>query len=356
MVSTSCLCMLSCVCLFVNPWCVKGPIWLAFVAIFDASFCSSPEFISTVAREKADVKSRQEAEIEAKNPANAEGPLDPMIRGLLGFVEHGDLSARISKVFQRMDLDENGGISFTELNAGLKKLFHKSKAACQLSLEDFEHVTAFGDLTDENDELDLRSFETMVMMQMRQYVNRQICAAIKRTNDDVTAEQMFGIKMIMLNLQMLENRFDRAFPESHQYKKKTSLKQLSLTQNGEDGSNVNPLPSAEPSVLRSDASTHGPDAVPIVSPASIDAIDFSVSADKTMKDLAVKAASLDSMMQKVSFSVLPFLHYMSHSIAPSVSLTLFCTPMPQMCALNQDMKKDIHWATLVTLPAPSIGI
>jgi hypothetical protein len=248
-----------------------------------------------------------------------------MIRGLLGFVEHGDLSARISKVFQRMDLDENGGISFTELNAGLKKLFHKSKAACQLSLEDFEHVTAFGDLTDENDELDLRSFETMVMMQMRQYVNRQICAAIKRTNDDVTAEQMFGIKMIMLNLQMLENRFDRAFPASHQYKKKTSLKQLSLTQNGEDGSNVNPLPPAEPSVLSSDESAHGPDAVPIVSPASIDAIDFSVSADKTMKDLAVKAASLDSMMQKVSFSVLPFLHYMSHSIAPSVSLTLFCT-------------------------------
>ena len=168
-------------------------------------------------------------EIEAEKSSNTDGirdgPLDPMIRGLLDFVEHGDLSARIQKIFQRMDLDENSGISLPELNAGLKKLLRHSEEICQLSPEDFEQITAFGDLTDEHGELDLQSFETMIMMQLRHYANKKICAAIVRTEDDVTAEQIFGIKMIMMHLYMLQHRFDQAFPDSYEYRRKLNLKQ-----------------------------------------------------------------------------------------------------------------------------------
>ena len=290
----------------------------------------------------------EQAEIEAQKSSHTDGPLDPMIRGLLGFVQHGDLSARIHKIFQRMDLDENGGISLQELNAGLKKLFHNSKDSCQLTSEDFEQITAFGDLTDEQDELDLRSFETMIMTQLRQFVNKKICAAIARTEDDVTAEQLFGVKMIIMNLQMLQSRFDQACPESNSHKMKISLKQtmlrwvkrgsaeafnawrcitfhpeqleehfqayqdLHVQKNGlvrESGNSqpeVIPLqsqntipPPAKSPELQSDEPTLGPDVVPAISSASIEAIDFSVSSEKIMKDLAHKAASLDSMMQKV---------------------------------------------------------
>merc|ERR1719201_2851134 len=59
------------------------------------------------------------------------------------------------------------------------------------------------------------------MMQLRQFVNKKICAAIARTEDDVTAEQLFGV-------QMLQSRFDHAFPESDWHKKKISLKQTML--------------------------------------------------------------------------------------------------------------------------------
>ena len=290
----------------------------------------------------------EQAEIEAQKSSHTDGPLDPMIRGLLGFVQHGDLSARIHKIFQRMDLDENGGISLQELNAGLKKLFHNSKDSCQLTSEDFEQITAFGDLTDEQDEMDLRSFETMIMTQLRQFVNKKICAAIARTEDDVTAEQLFGVKMIIMNLQMLQSRFDQACPESNSHKMKISLKQtmlrwvkrgsakafnawrcitfhpeqleehfqayqdLHVQKNGlvrESGNSqpeVIPLqsqntipPPAKSPELQSDEPTLGPDVVPAISSASIEAIDFSVSSEKIMKALAHKAASLDSMMQKV---------------------------------------------------------
>ena len=290
----------------------------------------------------------EQAEIEAQKPSHTDGPLDPMIRGLLGFVQHGDLSARIHKIFQRMDLDENGGISLQELNAGLKKLFHNSKDSCQLTSEDFEQITAFGDLTDEHDELDLRSFETMIMMQLRQFVNKKICAAIARAEDDVAAEQILGFKMIIMNLQMLQSRFDQACPESDSHKMKISLKQtmlrwvkrgsakafnawrcitfhpeqleehfqayqdLHVQKNGlvRGSGNSQPeviplqsqntiLPPAKSPELQSDEPTLGPDVVPAISSASIEAIDFSVSSEKIMKDLAHKAASLDSMMQKV---------------------------------------------------------
>ena len=113
----------------------------------------------------------EQAEIEAQKPSHTDGPLDPMIRGLLGFVQHGDLSARIHKIFQRMDLDENGGISLQELNAGLKKLFHNSKDSCQLTPEDFEQITSFGDLTDEHDELALGLFETMRYTRARHQIS-----------------------------------------------------------------------------------------------------------------------------------------------------------------------------------------
>ena len=290
----------------------------------------------------------EQAEIEAQKSSHTDGPLDPMIRGLLDFVESGDLSARIHKIFQRMDVDENGGISLQELNAGLKKLFHNSKDSCQLTPEDFEHITAFGDLTDEHDELDLRSFETMIMMQLRQFVNKKICAAIARAHDDVAAEQILGVKMIIMNLQMLQSRFDQACPESDSHKMKISLKQtmlrwvkrgtakafnawrcttfhteqleehfqayqdLHVQKNGlvRGSGNSQPeviplqsqntiLPPAKSPELQSDEPTLGPDVVPAISSVSIEAIDFSVSSEKIMKDLAHKAASLDSMMQKV---------------------------------------------------------
>ena len=154
--------------------------------------------------------------------------------------------------------------------------------------------------------------------------------------------------MIIMNLQMLQSRFDHAFPESDWHKKKISLKQTVLRwvgrgaakafnawrcitfhpeqleehfeayqdrdvqknglvrESGNSQPEVIPLqsqntisPPAKSPELQSDEPTLGPDVVPAISSASIEAIDFSVSSEKIMKDLAHKAASLDSMMQKV---------------------------------------------------------
>ena len=60
------------------------------------------------------------------------------------------------------DLDDNGHVSLEELNQGIKKLITQSKGTRKFSYitpEEFENITNNGLLTDEHDELDLKSFE-----------------------------------------------------------------------------------------------------------------------------------------------------------------------------------------------------
>ena len=59
------------------------------------------------------------------------------------------------------DLDENGHVSLEELNQGIKKLMANSKGTrfSYITPEEFENLTNNGLLTDEHDELDLKSFE-----------------------------------------------------------------------------------------------------------------------------------------------------------------------------------------------------
>ena len=49
------------------------------------------------------------------------GPLDPLLKGLLGFTSEQDLQNRIDLLYDKLDLDESGAIDLKELNNGLKK-------------------------------------------------------------------------------------------------------------------------------------------------------------------------------------------------------------------------------------------
>jgi hypothetical protein len=166
-----------------------------------------PEFLSIVMSERDKKAAEEESELDRNSP----WPLDPLIRRLLlGFVDQGDLSARIQKIFQRMDLDENGSISMHELNLGLKKILNDSNGSVRLTKEDYDMltVTEHGKITNAHDEFDQPSFEKMMMRQLHLYSNRMIGDAIVRTKDDVA--QTLAIKMTLLNLQTLQQSMDSA--------------------------------------------------------------------------------------------------------------------------------------------------
>jgi len=140
---------------------------------------------------------RWQANLALKS-ATQDGPLDPLIRGLIDFVEQGELVERIRKVFQRMDVDESGGISMQELNEGLRRLFHGSSQSCPcLSREEFESVTEHGYYCDESGELDMHDFEEMVLAQIRKFCLRKVCSAIAVSDDDGKSDSLFALKMLL---------------------------------------------------------------------------------------------------------------------------------------------------------------
>ena len=148
-------------------------------------------------------RDKKAAEEESELDRNSPWPLDPLIRRLLlGFVDQGDLSARIQKIFQRMDLDENGSISMHELNLGLKKILNDSNGSVRLTKEDYDMltVTEHGKITNAHD--------WMVLQHLGGPNHRMIGDAIARTKDDVA--QTLAIKMTLLNLQTLQQSMDSA--------------------------------------------------------------------------------------------------------------------------------------------------
>ena len=154
----------------------------------------------------AKLKEEAQANLALKS-ATQEGPLDPLIKGFIDFVEPGDLMIRVRKVFERMDVDESGGISLKELNEGLRRLFHASADSCQLTPEDFELVTEHGAFVDENGEMDIDNFEEMVMSQLRKFCLRKVCGAIARAEDDQNQDHFFALKMLLNYTQVRASLF-----------------------------------------------------------------------------------------------------------------------------------------------------
>ena len=75
------------------------------------------EFISTVAREKAENRQKKQEELEELKHTDdqPEGPLDPLVRGLLTYTNQDDLMRRISNLYARLDRNHDGIITRAEL-------------------------------------------------------------------------------------------------------------------------------------------------------------------------------------------------------------------------------------------------
>ena len=80
------------------------------------------EFISTVANEKAQQEEAKLLEVEAVSVGQAQGPLDLLISSLMDYTTNEDLRGKIAALYDRLDLDESGGVEYKEMNEGFKAM------------------------------------------------------------------------------------------------------------------------------------------------------------------------------------------------------------------------------------------
>ena len=106
--------------------------------------------------------------------------MDPLLAGLAHFDTAEDLTKRIRLLFQVLDSDESGSLSFQELADGLRKF--RVKPQIKLLPSDWDAMTLNGTMLNEVQELGLFEFVRMIKLQFKLYVQRQISNA-KETVD-----------------------------------------------------------------------------------------------------------------------------------------------------------------------------
>ena len=162
------------------------------------------EFISTVAKEKAEKRQRQLQELQElkHDDGTPEGPLDPLVRSLMIYTNQDDLMRRISNLYARLDLDESGAIDLDELNEGLKKIPATEKLI--LSQDDFNIVTNNRTLLNGEGELTPAAFEVMMLTQVKSFSQRKLVSAMARDHDEDTDDLVFALKSIMSTLDHVD--------------------------------------------------------------------------------------------------------------------------------------------------------
>ena len=125
--------------------------------------------------------------------------IDPILEVLMSCPSRPILYERLSYLFDVMDADGSGAVSFQEMKTGLKKWSTKGAKRGQkmmiLSQEEFEHITQ-GSRFSTDGEMSLEQFQHALELQIRLYVERKMArqmAALAR-EDPCAHLMIYGLK------------------------------------------------------------------------------------------------------------------------------------------------------------------
>ena len=80
---------------------------------------ATEQFIKSVQHEKDEEERLRAIEI---NKRKVRGPLDPLMETLVSFEDEEQLRSWIDRIYRLLDMDDSGGMSFEELQSGVRKL------------------------------------------------------------------------------------------------------------------------------------------------------------------------------------------------------------------------------------------
>mmetsp|Transcript_2326 Transcript_2326/g.3731 ORF Transcript_2326/g.3731 Transcript_2326/m.3731 type:complete len:904 (+) Transcript_2326:305-3016(+) len=137
------------------------------------------------------------------------GPLDPLLEELgKQFNTNRELTSKINRLFEVLDTDMTGSLSFDELNEGLRKL--NLKENIMLSKEDFHNVTEGFSLCTRDSEVLPEEFEALMRKQFRIYVQRKISDAINLNNCSSEVESILtALKVVLIEMEHTNQPFKR---------------------------------------------------------------------------------------------------------------------------------------------------
>ena len=132
--------------------------------------------------------------------------LDPLLEKLAHFNTSQDLSNKIHVLYEMLDADDNGTVSYQEMADGLQRLTHAGGLADHMAMtpEEFETLAAKpagGSLLDAAGGLTAGNFEIIIRQHLQVYVQRQLALGSLWEEDKHAA--FSSAQALMQGLQML---------------------------------------------------------------------------------------------------------------------------------------------------------
>ena len=123
--------------------------------------------------------------------------IDNILHSLISCATSKQLEHKLDILFDVVDTDESGCISFEEMRSGFLKL-SGNKSAEVLTLEEFEAITRGGEYLDESGGLNRDSFKLVMGEQLRTYVQRKLAQYILAIGKDDPSQELifFALKSL----------------------------------------------------------------------------------------------------------------------------------------------------------------
>ena len=153
------------------------------------------DHFTTATRREKDKNERKQ--LESKNAEGVTSSIDPLLATLMTCRSSEELTRRASDLFDRMDVDRSGALSWQEMSEGLRKMNVKPKI--NFTEDEFNTITLQQTLCNDEGELDKHAFDRLLRIQLFAYAERNLANSIPSiVKDDLHMGIMtFAIKIIL---------------------------------------------------------------------------------------------------------------------------------------------------------------
>ena len=157
------------------------------------------EFITSMREEEEELAAEER---QLRELGRYRGVLDPVTASLCAFEDKSHLCNQIDKLYERLDLDGNGGVDFEELQKGMGRL--PGGAKVHITRDDFDVITQQGELLGPGGEFDRSQFQDMMLGEMLRYSHRKVMNMLQDTEQEEFRALVLLIRMNELTRSRME--------------------------------------------------------------------------------------------------------------------------------------------------------
>jgi voltage-gated sodium channel len=175
------------------------------------------EFVESVTKDRNEEIEKLIAQ-ENKHKQSLGSPLDPLLQVLSSFSTSTDLSARIRKIFDLIDLEGVGSVAYEDFTYGLRQL--NFTPPIHLSFDDFTSMvrdhdanlsTGKGGILNSAGRMEISGFEGLMRAQLHHYVQRHTSQAMQgaAASGSAIGHVLFALKLLNTTVEDINANLER---------------------------------------------------------------------------------------------------------------------------------------------------